>query len=227
MRIDDFLSRVDPSLHIRCGSIFYSGRCAFTQPSDIYILGLNPGGDPVPHADETIGHDIEAIRNQDRECWSAYQDEFWGRKPGTYGIMQPRVLYLLERIGRDPRQVPASNVVFVRTRRGSDLGQEKSNLLRLCWPFHEAVIQRLGVRHILCFGGPAGLWVRERLGANESIGQFQERNRRGWTSEAHRSADGLSVITLTHPSIAKWDAVETDPTELVLSVLGRSRPSTA
>ncbi len=226
LKIDDFLSRVDSSLHIRSGSIFYSGRRAFTEPSDIYILGLNPGGNPILQAEDTIGRDIEAIRRQDRECWSAYQDEDWGGKPGTYG-MQPRVLHLLKQLGRDPRQVPASNVIFVRTRRERDLRQEKTDLLPLCWQFHKAVIQELGVRHILCFGGTAGLWVREMVGANEFLDRFQETNRRRWASEAHSSADGRSVITLTHPSIAKWDAVETDPTGLVLSVVNRLRPSTA
>lgn len=225
LRIDDFLQLVDPSLHNRSGSIFYSGRRAFTQPSDIYILGLNPGGDQDLQAKDTIGHDIEAIRRQDRECWSAYQDEDWGGKPGTYG-MQPRVLHLLKQIGRDPRLVPASNVMFIRTRRERDLRNEKADLLPLCWRFHKAVIQELGIQHILCFGRTAGLWVREMLSASELLDQFQETNRRRWASEAHLSADGRSVITLTHPSIAKWDAVETDPTGLVRSVVDRFRPST-
>jgi len=223
--IDELIACVAPSILGRSGSIFYSGRRAFTQPSNIYILGLNPGGCPIRQASDTIERDLERIKADDRENWSAYRDEVWEGAPGTHG-MQPRVLHLLKRLGRDPGEVPASNVVFVRTRREKDLHLEKNTLLPLCWGFHEKAIEQLGVRAILCFGGTAGTWVREKLGADQCIGQFQENNRRRWTSVAHSNSAGICVATLTHPSIAKWDTPETDPTELVLSVIDQSRPST-
>lgn len=34
----------------RSGSVFYSGTGAFTHPSRLYILGLNPGGSTPPTA---------------------------------------------------------------------------------------------------------------------------------------------------------------------------------
>jgi len=225
--ISDFISQVNPSIRKRSGSVFYSGRRAFGQPSDIYILGLNPGGCPCDQAKDTIDRDLEAITGQDREYWSAYRDDRWTGEPGE-SVMQLRVRYLLKQLGLNPREVPASNVVFVRSRRERDLRREKSALLSSCWPFHEAVIRQLGIRNILCFGGTAGLWVREKLGAHrELIDHFQEENRRRWTSKAHCTADGLCVFTLTHPSIAKWDAAATDPTGFVKEVINRQRPMSA
>ena len=48
------LDAIPASLLLRSGSVFYSGRAAFTRPSKLYILGLNPGGDPAVQAEETI-----------------------------------------------------------------------------------------------------------------------------------------------------------------------------
>jgi uracil-DNA glycosylase len=84
--------------------------------------------------------------------------------PGKWG-MQPRMLHMLASLGLDPRAVPASNVVFVRSSTEAMLQGEKESLLRACWPVHQAVIDALGVRVVLCFGGIAGRWVREELGA--------------------------------------------------------------
>ena len=217
--LEEFLKLVDPSIHHRSGSVLYSGRAAFEGQSQVYILGLNPGGCPVAQAKETVARDIADALTVNPYEWSAYADESWkGRRPGTHG-MQPRILHLLGRLGLDPRRVPASNVAFVRSAREADLGREKADLLKACWPMHQAVIDKLGVRVVLCLGGTAGAWVRDAIGANEQIDSFTEANERRWTSVAHRNASGLHVVTLTHPSIAAWTVDATDPTPLVRRVL--------
>lgn len=155
---DELLGIVDGRLHGRSGSVFYSGRTAFAEPAKIYVLGLNPGGNPVNQRDQTIARNIEALRR--RDSWSAYADESWrGKHPGSHG-MQPRVLHLLQRLDLRPQRVPASNVVFVRSAREADLAREKAQLLPLCWRVHAEVIHRLGIRVVVCFGRTAGAWVR-------------------------------------------------------------------
>ncbi|HWO22852.1 MAG TPA: hypothetical protein VNO30_29030 [Kofleriaceae bacterium] len=210
---DDLLGTVDESLHGRSGSVFYSGRRAFAVPAKLYMLGLNPGGNPITQREQTIARNIEALRL--RDSWSAYADESWRNRPaGTHG-MQPRVLHLLRRLNLEPRLVPASNVVFVRTAREADLSREKEQFLPLCWKIHAAVIERLGVRVVTCFGRTAGSWVREQMGAHEQVDEFIEQNGRRWSSHAHAASDGRRVVTLTHPSIADWTNPKTDPTPLV------------
>ena len=217
---EDFVSRVDPTIHQCSGSVFYSGRSAFSAASDLYILGLNPGGCPVKQAGDTIRRNIDETLNSKRD-WSAYQDRAWTDKPpGTHG-MQPRVLHLLRHLGREPRRIPASNLIFVRSQRERHLKANKDTLFRICWPFHAAVIEELCISVVLCFGNTAGRLVRDELEAHEKCGAFQEVNRRRWTSQAHRNTKGQRVVTLTHPSIAKWDAPEADPTELVKATLSR------
>ena len=199
--IDAALDALPGSLVCRSGSIFYTGRSAFSAPSELYILGLNPGGDPTFQAAETIGADRLKFR-EGPPSWSAYADASWrGAAPGKWG-MQPRVLHLLAALKLEPRAVPASNVVFVRSPTEATLQGEKDELMRACWPVHLAVIETLTVRVVLCFGGTAARWVRDELAAHKRVDFYQEANERRWMNEAHRAADGRIVITLTHPGRA-------------------------
>lgn len=218
--ISDALGSIGMGIRARSGSVFYSGRSAFAAEAPLYILGLNPGGKPERQAAETVEADLEQFGSQSPD-WSAYADEEWeGRPAGTCG-MQPRVLHMLARLNLDPRRVPASNVVFVRSRNEKALQAEKSSLLNACWPVHAAVIDTLRVRTILCFGGTAGRWTRERVDAHELVDSYSETNLRGWTSVAHRAPDGRVVVTVTHPSRADWSNPEADPSPLVARMLAR------
>ena len=224
-----FTDLVDPGILRRSGSVFYSGRSAFSSPSPVYVLGLNPGGSPSGQAEETVSRDIEQWRSGP-PVWSAYQDESWrGMAPGTCGL-QPQVLHLFGGLGIDPRAVPASNVVFVRTHSEQALRDEKAHLLKLCWPVHRAVIDGLKASTVVCLGATAGRWVREELGAYALAGRFIERNARRWTNEAHFAPSGICVITLTHPGRANWCSPEADPTPLVRRALagtGLAAPSSS
>lgn len=220
--IEDAVKQLPASLLRRSGSVFYSGRNAFTGSRPLYILGLNPGGSPVSQANETIGRDLAdwAVLPAD---WSAYLDESWqGKAPGTHG-MQPRMRHMFDALGLDLRQVPASNVAFVRSSNEAALSSEKDTLLEQCWPVHEAVIRNLHIPAVLCLGGTAGRWVRSALGANRLIDNFIESNARGWTSEAHLSSQGRAVMTVTHPGRVEWRNPAADPTPLVRAVLDRIR----
>jgi hypothetical protein len=217
---DQFSALVDPDLYDRSGKVFYSGPAAFSAPAPVYLLGLNPGGSPVQQADQTIGRNLEDWRTRPAR-WSDYLDESWaGMPPGEYG-MAPRIRHLFEKLSLDPREVPASNVVFVRSAREADLAAEKHELLDKCWRVHSAVIEALGISTIVCLGGTAGRWVRARLDASDKVGEFVERNKRAWRSEAHLNRDGLCIVTATHPSIADWRNPASDPAPLVLEMLAR------
>ncbi len=135
--------------------------------------------------------------------------------------MQPRMRHMFGQLEIDLRDVPASNVVFVRSANEAALSADKAVLLAQCWPVHAAVIQELGIRTILCLGTTAGRWTREAIGAHKLIDRFQERNDRGWASEAHIAVDGRAVVTVTHPGRADWRNPAADPTPLVRAVLER------
>jgi hypothetical protein len=63
--------------------------------------------------------------------------------------------------------------------------------------------------------------VRSLLDAERQFGRFVEENARGWASEAHLSAEGMCVVTLTHPGRADWRNPVADPTPLVRAALDR------
>lgn len=202
------------NLKARSGKIFYTGREAFAEPSNIYLLGLNPGGDPDEQSDETIATSIRDFDERDTP-WSAYAYERWaGKDPGKHG-MAPRVLHLFDRLGLDPLRTPASNVVFLRTRSQADLAKHMQEWMPACWPVHQTVIDALGVRTIVCFGGKAGEWVRHKLGALEPVGSACETNQRRWKYAAHRNVNLQTVVTLTHPSRADWCNADADPSNFV------------
>jgi uracil-DNA glycosylase family 4 len=217
--IEELAERIPAELLPRSGKVFYSGRLAFSVPSALYVLGVNPGGDSSQHESETVGSDTAAVLRSYPDDWSAYRDESWERAaPGTYG-MAPRVLHLFAALGFSPGQVPCSNLVFVRSRREGDIGDEMAMLADRCWPFHELAIERLRPKVILCFGKTAGNYLRNKVGANTLHSELVETNNRRWRSQAFAGRNGLMVVVATHPSIADWSAPSTDPTPLIRNVL--------
>jgi hypothetical protein len=213
--LDDFAKLVPPELHAASGSVFYSGRDAFRAPSAIYVLGLNPGGDPEGQASDTVGKHLSFVMKEASAAWSAYTDESWLGKPPGSARLQRRVRHLLSRLGAEPRRTPSSNLIFTRSRRISTLEGGVSAHEEACWGFHEAVIQRLGIRMIVCLGVSTGDAVRRRTGADQLVARFQETNLRGWTSSVYVNDRGLKVASLTHPSIADWTSTPCDPGEML------------
>lgn len=217
--IEAFAELIPPQLLSRSGSVFYSGREAFSTSGALYVLGLNPGGDPEARASDTVENHTAAVLRSHASNWSSYRDESWdNKKAGTHGLA-PRVLHVFDQLGLNPGNVPCSNLVFARSRREHDIGSELSSLADLCWPFHALVIERLKPRVILCFGKTAGKYVRNRFDANVLISESVEKNERHWRSQTFATSTGLKVIVGTHPSIADWTAPETDPTSLIREAL--------
>lgn len=216
--IEEFISLIPDSIRPRSGAVFYSGRSAFEAKSKVYILGLNPKGDPETQHDDTIAKDI-AVTLASAADSSAYLASDWDRDK-----IQEAIKHLVQDgLALDLKRVPSSNVIFVRSNNELSLKPEKNDLLKACWPMHDAVIAMLGVRVVLCLGCTAGLWVSKKLETRpKRIDWFTEGNNRRWTSEAHENAAGQIVVTLMHPSRADWTMTATDPTELVKRMVARA-----
>ena len=219
--IEDFAKLIPNSIMHRSGKVFYSGRLAFNSPSDLYILGVNPGGNPDEYHHETVESHTQWVLGKSPENWSAYRDESWGTSGAAAGSrrMQPRILHFFGRLNVNPGEVPASNVVFARS---SDKETFKGNYTQMasdCWRLHQAVIDRLGVRIVVCLGNDTGDWVRSRLFARQQIDEFVEDNNRRWKSRLYTNSRGLKVAVLAHPSRADWRNPDADPTGLVVNAL--------
>ncbi|MFC6706678.1 hypothetical protein [Flexivirga alba] len=224
---DELLDLVPTELYREFGEVFYSGATSFEQPSMIYLLGFNPGGDPskAELGRYTIASDLEASRRPERRDWSGFEDDWRDFGPGAVSF-QRRVRHLISACGvGDLRKVPSSNAIFVRSARIESLdAQRTKTLLRDCWAVHEKVISALGVRVVVCFGRAAGEWIRAQVGANGEMASdtFTETNERRWRSTTHHGRDGIQVVTLSHPSVADWTNPRSDPTGLVVRALERA-----
>ena len=219
--IEDFAKLIPASQMNRSGKAFYSGRRAFESQSDLYIIGLNPGGKPKDHPKETVCRHTRKVLRRKRKNWSAYRDEKWGGQAKGEDFFQQRVRYLFRKIGLNARKAPASNLIFPRSARKATLEGDFQQLVSECWPFHQAVIEELGVHVVVCLGTTdTGRWVRDRLDAHIHVDKFVETYpKRRWKSDTYKNADGLKVVTLSHPSRADWKNPDADPTGLVVDAL--------
>ena len=222
--ISSFLEKIPNSLMDKSGTVFNSGRQTFELPSALYILGANPGGSPTSYTryNNTVQGNVEDALHHWGKEYSPFRDQRWGRYgPGRHP-MQRGMLHLFSRVNRKPEKVPASEVVFLRSKDLTELGDFIS-YAELCWPFHQAVIDTLDVRVIVCLGQKAGGFMRRKLGANEKVGEFRERisrgSKRGPRSQAHTNEDGIAVVELAHPSRSEWRNEKCDPTHLAVNAL--------
>jgi hypothetical protein len=222
--IDQFAALVPDVLRSLSGSVFYSGRAAFSGTPAVYILGANPGGDPARQFNETLQIHTEFVLKAAPELWSAYCDESWIGRPVGQAPLQRRIQHLLSCLGLNPRMVPASNLVFSRSRRLEHLVGDYDQLANLCWPFHEAIIHSLRPKGIICFGAVASKQVARRVGAKNCVDEFQETyGKRSWTSRVWQNPSGLLVFALTHPSSADWTSPSADPSRMVFAALGAGK----
>ena len=225
--IDRFVEKIPKSLKRKSGAVFYSGRSSFSSPSDLYILGINPGGSsPTNTPESSISKHIENVLYHRPPDWLDYKDGSWGGKPPGKHFLQKNVLHLLKKANKSVREVPASEVVFLQSKGVADLKRhyDKSynELADECWPFHEAVINKLGIRVIAVYGKPSGDYVRKRLKADELVCEFHAPRGKGTiTSGAYRNEDRLTVVNLWFPGNGNpyWTTDGKDPTRLVVNAL--------
>ena len=213
--IEHFAQLIPKELQNKSGSVFYSGKNAFSGTKKLYILGLNPGGSELIQKDETIKWHTSLVINNQNPNFSEYQDGIWGgREPGTFGL-QPRILHLLKNVELSPYDVPSSNICFVRSPREAQISENIQLYMDMCWNFHQNVIDALGIKTILCFGKTAGQYVRQKMEAHIWVDEFTENNNRHWKTLVFKNATIQYVIVATHPSIADWTNEKTDISKLV------------
>jgi len=129
--IEELLPLIPKSLRKKSGKVFYSGRNAFTGKKKIYVLGINPGGDPIKQRNETVEWHTNYVLSMESPNWSEYINESWkGKAPGEYRF-QKRILHLFNGLNLNAYEVPSSNTIFLRTRRAKDI--EGNPIADECW----------------------------------------------------------------------------------------------
>ena len=200
-RIDNLLAfsqtQLQPIAH-RSGRILYSGAHTL-KTGPIYLLGLNPGGNPDTHNDTVSSSLAELSTRTD----NAYLDESWQYRGRPYRIgespLQKRVCWLLIQLGQNARNVCASNLIFTRSKSAEGSGYPET--ADLCWPVHEKIIAIVRPKIIIAFGNsgesPYNFLYSKLQGNNER--RFPSGHGH-WFCASFVSSSGATVVGLPHLS---------------------------
>jgi hypothetical protein len=183
---------------------------------------LQPRRPPGP---DTVYGNAKQLLYAMRHDYSNYVDGEWGNSGGRLRAkgtapLQRSVLHLLGVLGLEPGTVPASNVIFARSRQAHHISREQEQAMAEdCWRLHATMIERLDVKVVVCFGGRAAGFVRAKVSAHTVADQFIEAYAdRSWSSRTF-TGRGVSVVQMTHPERADWTNPMADPTGLVVRAL--------
>src|SRR4051794_20337564 len=129
------------------GEVLYSTG-ATLRPGLVYLLGHNPGGDCNNPLLPTIGRSLDALP---AKTLNSYLDTSWsGRRAIAESPLQQRVVWLLSRLGLDPRDVAASNLVFPRSRDAAT--SQFDRFADMCWPVHEWILGVVRPQMLIAYG---------------------------------------------------------------------------
>jgi hypothetical protein len=201
----------DAQMHDWCGKVLYSGVNTLKK-GNIYMLGYNPGGDPVKEP-MTLAQHVE----QSPLDWNEYIDAMWmprGRLcQAGQALLQRRVRWLLEQLGQQPREVCASNLIFRRSKDRKQLGSsyEQQKMADQCWPIHKWIMEQVQPHIVLCIDSDAFKYICRREQLND-IEQFAA-GHGNWQCNATKLKDGTQLISVPnlslyaidyHPEVVSW-----------------------
>ena len=196
------------------------------------MLGLNPGGDFYGRPDKTIERHTNEMLRKESSKWSEYCCESWApnEEPGK-GRFQRNIVHLIQRLGYDPRDVPASNAVFVRSRDEDalkkcckDNGMSLRDLFEICWPLHQEVIGHIKPKLILCMGREAEWLLQKKLKADTRIDSLVSNYREDYLREVFENKRGCRLVSVRHPSRGgMWTKGESGPSSVIMQALAGAK----
>ncbi len=219
--IEHYAALIPNELKDCSGSVFYSGRAAFTGIKRLYILGFNPGGDPIAQRNETIRSHTQSVLKEKADRWSEYSCESWKGKAPSCGGIQPRVIHLIQTLGFDPCDIPASNAIFVRTKNERSICSPKK-LADLCWPVHQEVIANIQPCLILCMGRRAQNILQHYTKATTPIPELTVCSTNSFLVEVFKNSRGCRLAAVKHPSRCDWSKQDSDPSTTIRTALNGS-----
>lgn len=173
------------------GEILYSGSQTLRR-GPIYLLGLNPGGNPNEHK-ATVRDRLRDLPSQRR---NKYLVNWGGRKPGAHPL-QRGVQWLAAELGVRLEDVCASNLIFARSPDERTSGFPDS--ARHCWPVHRTILAVVKPTLIIAFGKSPYRFLRDQFGPSSEADPFPA-GHANWTCRAFRSGE-VQVVGLPHMSV--------------------------
>lgn len=221
--IAELLAAIPESVRWESGTALYTGLASWTQPNPLYVMGINPGG--RPGGDTVYGNAEAMLRDPRKTVFSDWVNGRWAAPSGRLyeagqHPLQRRFLHLFDVLGVDPRYVPTSNMIYVRSRQANHIAANRMNALaEECWPFHARMIERLRARVVLCMGRQVAWFVRSKVGAHTEVDRFRETYDKRSSMSVTYTGPGVTVVQVTHPRYANWVDPRADVSPLVARAL--------
>ncbi len=193
----------------RSGEILYSGASTL-RSGQVYLLGHNPGGDPKNSKLLTLGRSLDDLPSKKT---NSYLDTLWSRQRAVgQAPLQRRVVWLLKSLGLEPRDVAASNLIFLRSRGAAE--SQFRELSKACWPVHERIIDVVQPQLVIVFGNsgqsPFGFLLR-KFGAD--VDEYCSSGHGNWVCRSFLAPGRFRVVGLphlsrydvsAHPAVVTW-----------------------
>lgn len=195
------------------GSILYSSADTLKQNGPVYLLGINPGGNPETHKDDTIEKSLDELPAKKDNNY--LDDKDWNSD------LQSRVCWLLENLGLETREVCASNLIFKRSQSKEDIEPKFNEYADICWPVHDKILKMVNPKLIIAVGNewnnPENSYkssygyLRDKLGCNdEKVCDAGQSPTYKWKS--FKSNSGIVVVGLPHLS---WYAIDDNHSDVI------------
>jgi hypothetical protein len=183
--------RLPRSILDRSGEILYSGSQTVRR-GPIYLLGLNPGGNPDDHK-ATVRERLKELPSRRS---NSYQASWAGRKPGTHRL-QRGVQWIAGELGVQLEDICASNLIFVRSK--DERGSGFPGSARDCWPVHRVILSVVRPKLIITFGSSPYTFLRDEFGAVAESDPCAA-GHANWKCRAFQTI-GMWVVGLPHMSV--------------------------
>ena len=184
------------------GALIYSSLKTL-YPSNIYFLGINPGG--VLNQSSTILDHFRFMRqNPD---FNEYSDWVWSpggnTMPKSESILQKRIQYLLSSLAINTRYVFGSNLIFKRSKLEQEIKQNFKIWAEKCWSLHEKFLSIVDPSVIIILGNNGFEFLRKKMINNSELSYFKTDHGQGWMCK-HLTGDILdkkrNIIMIPHLS---------------------------
>jgi hypothetical protein len=179
------------------GQVLYSGASTL-RPGEVYLLGLNPGGDPNNPRLLTIRQSLDDLVSTDSE--RREKNSYMMTWPSS-NTLRRRVIWLLTRLRVNVEDVAASNLIFPRSRDEKTCQYER--YADACWAVHERILEIVQPRVVIVYGNPPYRFLSERFGR---YGELRHPSGHGtWPCRSLEVSGRFRVVGLPHMSLYAID----------------------
>ncbi len=199
-----------PDMLDQSGSIIYSSKNSICK-GDLYVMGLNPGGESGEKISKTLTELPNKIKN-------SYRDESWGDK-NSFDVgnhpLQRNYVYLMNQLTGGEKEVFSTNLVFTRSRDAQGMNYPES--AHNCWPVHKIFIETVDPKCFIVFGNSSVSpynFIKNKFGLQDNgdvesgHGNWICKSSKGIIEDKERLLIGIPHLSRYHINYNKEDVIK-------------------